>query len=122
MNTEEILSNWYNGWLFWSSFYYATGFLSILLPAMLAAGFPEKDKPKRLVSALIAVLFSTIAWLQPGYRATKKADGLACLRNLIATNNVSAPEKFKECLDAYNYKYVEIEVDTIKGLAGKPIP
>jgi len=67
-------------------------------------------------------LFSTIAWLQPGYRATKKADGLACLRNLIATNSFSAPEKLKECLDVYNYKYVEVEVGTIKGLTGKPIP
>lgn len=122
MNTEEILSNLYKGWLFWSSFYYVAGFLSILLPAILASGFPEKDKPKRIVAALIAVLFSTIAWLQPGYRATKKADGLACLRNLIATNSFSAPEKLKECLDVYNYKYVEVEVGTIKGLTGKPIP
>jgi hypothetical protein len=114
MNEREVLDTWFNGWLLWSVIYYATGFLAISLPAVLAAGFPTGELGKRKLAAVIAVLLAAITWLQPGYRATKKADGLACLRELIATNSYSDQGKFKYCADTFNYQYTDVQSEVTR--------
>ena len=112
MNAEDVLSEWHSGWLTWSIIYYASGFLAISLPAIFAAGFPSDEKHRRMMSAAIAIVIATVTWIQPGFRVTKKAEGFACLRELIATETYEVKGEYQRCSDLYNYTYVDVQSPT----------